>query len=590
MNLELLNPGHQFEVPARLDCELLPPEYQNENLIPPTPTSMSFNSRGHYLASSYSDGRVLIFDFNTRLGSEAEEAGQGAVPAMTLNAHEADVVAVGWTRRARGLLTADRDGAIRLWDLSVVSNQSEAAFPGTMPDIPQSSWNDYSNDHPSNSNGFSNTQRTPQAAATTPTRCVAEVKCSEECVFAMLHPRDNADVLCSSPQIQNTSSARAGVTSGTGTDIAPTAVRCVVLLKSGRLLLADLLSGTTQILVDSSTAPASLDAVDSLAASVNDCSSVSKSNDGTNQQRSNRKMHLDGGVTATTFDTKGSWLFAGTSKGSLYAAKILVNDRSTSCFTNANSIYSGPQICKALDDESRVYPAVNTESILHTGASYEARLSQHGNQSELGSPSAASHVRWVRVAAHSPSALHELKCSKDGRFLVANYGDKTLRLFDTPALIDAAIKQAMACAIDTSASPINCVDTTGSAAENSIGVDSNVSDSKKDKEVLVRPRLSLRDLVESRAWVTCGFSHDGERIVGGTLEKSSYHLFHWVMCQAASIFKICSIQLTKCHPFPHVYTVSTMPSHHVNLPDYLIIYYKRQSTQRLFPLNPCVRL
>jgi COMPASS component SWD1 len=125
MNLELLNPGHQFEVPARLDCELLPPEYQNDNLISPTPTTMSFNRRGHYLAMGYSDGRVLIFDFNTRLGNETEGAGLGVVPALTLNAHEAEVVAVSWTRRARGLLTAGRDGAIRLWDLTVVSDESE---------------------------------------------------------------------------------------------------------------------------------------------------------------------------------------------------------------------------------------------------------------------------------------------------------------------------------------------------------------------------------------------------------------------------------------------------------------------------------
>jgi len=337
----------------------------------------------------------------------------------------------------------------------------------------------------------------------------------------MLHPRDNVDALCTNYRHQSTHDC-AEAASGTGTAPITTPVRCVVLLKSGILILTDIQSGSTHSMVGSSTDAASLNTAVSPAASVNDSGSDVNGNADTNHQCSSREAALDGAVTAVTLDTKGSWIFVGTSKGNVYAAKMPANDLPMSCSATTRSVHDGgPQISKASDPAVSIDPAVAAGSVLNGDASTDTTMPIAKKNIT------ASQVRWVRVAAHPPSALLELKCSKDGRFLVANYGDKTLRLFDAPALSAAASKQIVNCDVDSRAATTSYGDA--SVAELSTSVGSNFSESKKCEKVLVRPRLSLRDLVESRAWVTCGFSHDGERIVGGTLEKSSYHLFHWVI-------------------------------------------------------------
>jgi hypothetical protein len=185
--------------------------------------------------------------------------------------------------------------------------------------------------------------------------------------------------------------------------------------------------------------------------------------------------------------------------------------------------------------------------------------------------------------------VRELKCSKDGRFLLANCGDKTLRVFDAPALASAAdagllaITRAdetiaaevrpgesnayeeacpaeMSCPGEASATSTGvaeaCVlagDMAGAGESHCLGtppgklavkresvaerlqrgsVEQGLLYSRAGPTVgLVRPRLSLRDQVEGRAWAACAFSHDGERVVGGTWEKTTYHLYHWVMRQ-----------------------------------------------------------
>ena len=102
----------------------------------------------------------------------------------------------------------------------------------------------------------------------------------------------------------------------------------------------------------------------------------------------------------------------------------------------------------------------------------------------------------MQVSAHPPATVRELCCSRDGRFILANCDDKTLRLFDAFALAAAATGE-------------------GGVPESGLST-------------LVRPLRELRDKVEGRGWVRCCFSHDGERVVGGSCEKSTYHLFHWV--------------------------------------------------------------
>ena len=43
--------------------------------LPPTPTHLAFNRRGHYLAASYADGRVLLWDYYTRHGGDGLAGG-----------------------------------------------------------------------------------------------------------------------------------------------------------------------------------------------------------------------------------------------------------------------------------------------------------------------------------------------------------------------------------------------------------------------------------------------------------------------------------------------------------------------------------
>lgn len=145
MNLELISAWTQCQVPDRVECELIPPECiahpisslpssssatmllhrgksaglsnANTEVVPPTPTSLAFNRRGHYLAAAYADGRVLIWDFYTRHGGDAL-AGKNAVPALAIDAHARQATSVSWSRRSRQLLSSGMDHAARLWDLT----------------------------------------------------------------------------------------------------------------------------------------------------------------------------------------------------------------------------------------------------------------------------------------------------------------------------------------------------------------------------------------------------------------------------------------------------------------------------------------
>ena len=59
---------------------------------PVTAMVAQFNRRGHYVATGYYDGSVLIWDFFTRHGTEADGAGgRDAAPALRLNAHSKQV-------------------------------------------------------------------------------------------------------------------------------------------------------------------------------------------------------------------------------------------------------------------------------------------------------------------------------------------------------------------------------------------------------------------------------------------------------------------------------------------------------------------
>jgi hypothetical protein len=288
-------------------------------------------------------------------------------------------------------------------------------------------------------------------------------------------------------------------------------------------------------------------------------------------------------VSAATFDAEGERLFVGTSKGSLYATTVPANGSAPDRRKGGDSRFSAV---------SSAGPSVSLAS-----ASAATSTTADPSLDDAASLDAASRPTWapvwVRVAAHPPSAVRELKCSKDGRFLLANCGDKTLRVFDAPALASAADAGLLALtrADETIAAEVSpgesyankeaCpVDMScpGEASATSTGVADSVAEAcvltgdmagageihclgtppgklavKREAVAerlkrgsveqgllysragptvgLVRPRLSLRDQVEGRAWAACAFSHDGERVVGGTWEKTTYHLFHWVMTQ-----------------------------------------------------------
>mmetsp|Transcript_12889 Transcript_12889/g.21066 ORF Transcript_12889/g.21066 Transcript_12889/m.21066 type:complete len:451 (+) Transcript_12889:28-1380(+) len=108
MNLELLNP---FESDF--------PEIIEECLDDGFATTCSFNRHGTLLAVGCSDGRCVLWDFETR----------GV--ARTLHGHVRAITSVSWSRNGRKLLTSSNDWNIILWDVETCSKDVTMSL-GTM--------------------------------------------------------------------------------------------------------------------------------------------------------------------------------------------------------------------------------------------------------------------------------------------------------------------------------------------------------------------------------------------------------------------------------------------------------------------------
>lgn len=81
------------------------PESVEVNLDDAFASVVKFNRRGNYLAAGRQDGRIIIYDFDTKS------------IARVLDGHVKMITAVSWSRDSRYLLSASRDCKCVVWDL-----------------------------------------------------------------------------------------------------------------------------------------------------------------------------------------------------------------------------------------------------------------------------------------------------------------------------------------------------------------------------------------------------------------------------------------------------------------------------------------
>src|SRR3954464_81239 len=105
MNLELLDPWEQ-EYPQVIE----------ETLLDGFVVTCRFNRRGTLLAAGCSDGRCVVWDFDTR----------GV--ARSLIGHVRAVTSVSWSRNGRHLLSASKDWNCIFWDLLSGMKQETIRF------------------------------------------------------------------------------------------------------------------------------------------------------------------------------------------------------------------------------------------------------------------------------------------------------------------------------------------------------------------------------------------------------------------------------------------------------------------------------
>ena len=96
MNLELVDP---FELHSEL------PEVIEAKLDDGDVAVCAFNRRGNLLAGGCTDGKVLIWDFDTHGVSR------------TFEGHAKSVTAIAWTRSSRRLFSASADGTLLVWEV-----------------------------------------------------------------------------------------------------------------------------------------------------------------------------------------------------------------------------------------------------------------------------------------------------------------------------------------------------------------------------------------------------------------------------------------------------------------------------------------
>jgi COMPASS component SWD1 len=102
-------------------------------------TSLGFNRKGCYLAAGHHDGRVTVWDFDTRS------------VARVFIGHVRPITSVSWSRSSRYLATASLDWLVRVWDITTSayfythtfkSMVFKAVFHPTLPLILVSLWMD----------------------------------------------------------------------------------------------------------------------------------------------------------------------------------------------------------------------------------------------------------------------------------------------------------------------------------------------------------------------------------------------------------------------------------------------------------------
>eukprot|EP01116_Phalansterium_solitarium_P006587 TRINITY_DN18917_c0_g1_i1.p1 TRINITY_DN18917_c0_g1~~TRINITY_DN18917_c0_g1_i1.p1 ORF type:complete len:431 (+),score=109.31 TRINITY_DN18917_c0_g1_i1:47-1339(+) len=90
------------------------PEIVEESLDYGAATTFAFNRRGTFLATGLTDGRCVIWDFDTRgIAKELIPKELSTAPANTY----VGVTSVSWSRSSRKLLAASYDGQLRLFDV-----------------------------------------------------------------------------------------------------------------------------------------------------------------------------------------------------------------------------------------------------------------------------------------------------------------------------------------------------------------------------------------------------------------------------------------------------------------------------------------
>jgi COMPASS component SWD1 len=102
-------------------------------------TSLGFNRKGSYLAAGHHDGRVTVWDFNTRS------------VARVFIGHVRPITSVSWSRTSRYLATSSLDWLVRVWDITTSayfythtfkSMVFKAVFHPSLPLILVSLWMD----------------------------------------------------------------------------------------------------------------------------------------------------------------------------------------------------------------------------------------------------------------------------------------------------------------------------------------------------------------------------------------------------------------------------------------------------------------
>ena len=96
MNLELVDP---FELHSEL------PEVFEAKIEDGDVAVCAFNRRGNLLAGGCTDGKVIVWDFDTHGVSR------------TFEGHTASVTSVAWTRSSRRLFSASADGTLLVFEV-----------------------------------------------------------------------------------------------------------------------------------------------------------------------------------------------------------------------------------------------------------------------------------------------------------------------------------------------------------------------------------------------------------------------------------------------------------------------------------------